>query len=319
MEKISHNFIPVNALNLHVAEICSKSSPTVVFLHGFPGTWYSWRHQMVDVSNAGFIAIAPDLRGYGLSDPPPQPEKASFTDFLKNIASILDSLAISKAFMIGKDFGAMVDYTFALMYPEKVGGIVTLVLPFMPPGAINHHLPLSEGFYARRWMEPGRAEADFSRFDAKTVVKNLYIMFSKNEILIANEDQEIMDLVKPLTPLPFWFTEEDLATYGVLYKKSGFQTALQVPYRSAGDNNGSHENDPLVEAPSMLIIGEEDCVIKYPGLDEYIRSGEVKKYVPNLETIHVPHGSHFVNEQFPDKVNQLIITFLDQNKHRLVA
>jgi len=80
-------------------------------------------------------------------------------------------------------------------------------------------------------QESGRAEADFGRLDAKTVVRNIYILFSRSEIPIAEENQEIMDLVEPSAPLPPWLSEEDLATYGSLYQKSGFQTALQVPYR----------------------------------------------------------------------------------------
>ena len=80
-------------------------------------------------------------------------------------------------------------------------------------------------------QEPGRAEADFGRFDAKTVIRNIYILFSRSEIPIAAENQEIMDMVDSSRPLPPWFTEEDLAAYGALYEKSGFRTALQVPYR----------------------------------------------------------------------------------------
>lgn len=83
----------------------------------------------------------------------------------------------------------------------------------------------------RSSQEPGRAEADFGRLDAKTVVRNVYILFSRSEIPIAAEGQEIMDLVDDSTPLPPWFTEGDLSTYGALYEKSGFRTALQVPYR----------------------------------------------------------------------------------------
>ena len=71
--------------------------------------------------------------------------------------------------------------------------------------------------------------------------------------------------------------------------------------------------DPKVEAPSLLIMGEEDYVLKFPGIEDYIRSGEVKIYVPNLDTIFLPRGSHFVHEQFPDQVNQLIITFLNSH------
>ncbi|KAL4562408.1 hypothetical protein LXL04_034611 [Taraxacum kok-saghyz] len=313
MDKIEHKFLQINGLKLHVAEIGSESSPAVIFLHGFPEIWYTWRHQMIAVANAGFRAIAPDFRGYGLSDPPAEPEKATFTDFVNDIASILDFLAISKVFVVAKDFGTMVAYPFVLHHPEKIAGIVTINMTFMPPAAFKSH-PLPEGFYVTRWREPGRAEADFGRLDVKTVVRNIYILFSQSEIPIANENQEIMDLVKPLTPLPSWMTEEDLAIYGDLYEKSGFQTPLQVPYRSYM-SLGPAEEVPKVEAPMLVILGEDDYALKVPGMHEYITSGDVKKYIPNMEAIHVPHGTHFVHEQFPDKVNQLILTFLDSNKH----
>ncbi|KAK3002953.1 hypothetical protein RJ639_019756 [Escallonia herrerae] len=304
MDGIQHKFIEVNGLKLHVAEI-GTGSPVVVFLHGFPEIWYTWRHQMIAVAKAGFRAIAPDYRGYGLSDPPPEPEKASFSDFIADLLALLDVLAISKVFLVGKDFGAMVAYPFALLHPDRVSGVVTLGVPFMPPGPPKHHKSLPEGFYISRWREPGRAEADFGRLDVKTVVRNIYILFSRSEIPIASEDKEIMDLVEPSTPLPSWFTEEDLATYGALYEKSGFQTALQVPYRSFGEQSDGKDSDdvpqPKVEAPALFIMGEKDYVFKFPGMDEYIRTGQVKMFVPNLEIIILPDGTHFVQEQFPDQ------------------
>ncbi|KAK1420084.1 hypothetical protein QVD17_21403 [Tagetes erecta] len=315
MDAIKHTYVQVNGLNLHVAEIGSDSSPTIVFLHGFPEIWYTWRHQMIAVAKAGFRAIAPDCRGYGLSDIPIEPEKTSFVDLVNDIVSILDHLAISKVFVIAKDFGALVAYPFLLFHPEKVAGIITLGVPFMPPGSHQTYLALPEGFYIRRWREVGRAEADFGRFDAKTVVRNVYILFSKSEIPIANENQEIMDLADPSTPLPSWFTEDDLAVYGDLYHKSGFQTPLQVPYRSLAEKIEYPQQDLKIETPAMLIMGEEDYVFKFPGMEEYVKSGEVKKYVPNLEVIYVPQGSHFVQEQFPDQVNQLILDFLNRNKY----
>ncbi|GKG32636.1 epoxide hydrolase, partial [Tanacetum coccineum] len=79
----------------------------------------------------------------------------------------------------------------------------------------------------------------------------------------------------PCTPLPSWFTEKDLAEYAALYEKSGFQFALQVPYRSL-DMVGSEVQDPKEEAKTLLIIGEKDYVLKIPVMDEYVRSGEVK-------------------------------------------
>ena len=69
-----------------------------------------------------------------------------------------------------------------------------------------------------------------------------------------------------------------------------------------------------VEAPALLIMGEKDYVLKFPGMEEFVKSGQVKMFVPNLETTYVPEGSHFVQEQFPDQVNQLILTFLNNHK-----
>lgn len=152
MDQIKHNYIQVDGLKLHVAEIGSESAPAVLFFHGFPEISYTWRHQMIAVANAGYRAIAPDYRGYGLSDIPAEPEKTSFADLIADTATILDSLAISKVFVIGKDFGGMVGYLFALFFPEKLAGIITLGIPYMPPEALQQLQTLPEGFYMRRWQ-----------------------------------------------------------------------------------------------------------------------------------------------------------------------
>ncbi|KAL3519715.1 hypothetical protein ACH5RR_017864 [Cinchona calisaya] len=136
-------------------------------------------------------------------------------------------------------------------------------------------------------------------------------MFSKSDIPIAKENQEIMDLVEPSAPLPSWMTEEEFAAYGALYEKSGFQTALQVPYRCFGEK--SSLQDPKIELPTLLIMGEKDYVFKMPGMEDCIRSGKVKVYTPNLEIKYMPEGSHFVQEQFPDEVNQLLLSFLSSH------
>lgn len=310
MDQIQHKFVDVRGLKLHLAEI-GTGPKVVVFLHGFPEIWYTWRHQMIAVANAGFRAIAPDYRGYGLSDPPPEPEKALFDDLLGDLLAILDVLGIPEVFLVGKDFGARPAYLFALRHPKRVLGVVTMGVPHLPPGPSTFHKYLPEGFYLSRWREPGRAEADFGRFDAKTVIRKIYILFSRSEVPVAAENQEIMDLVDPSAPLPPWFTEEDLSTYGALYEKSGFQTALQVPYRSFGEDFSI--TDPTVKVPALFIMGAKDYVLKFPGLEDYIKSGKVKEFVPNLEITFLPEGTHFVHEQSPDEVNQLVLSFLSKH------
>ncbi|CAI8592616.1 unnamed protein product [Vicia faba] len=310
MENIKHSNVEVKGLKLHVAEIGSGEK-TVIFLHGFPEIWYTWRHQMIAVADAGYRAIAYDFRGYGLSEHPEEPEKATSMDLVHEVKDLLDSLEISKAFIIGKDFGAIIAYLVAVVYPEKVASVITLGIPFINPGAsaVKKDL-LPKGFYITRWQEPGRAEADFGRFDVKSVIRNIYILFSKSEVPVAGDDQEIMDLFNPSTPLPPWFSEEDLNVYASLYEKSGFRFALQVPYRSLTVE--SDLIDPKVNVPALLVMGEEDYCFKFPGMEDYIRSGAVKHFVPDLETIYIPEGRHFLGEQFPEKVNKLIIEFLDK-------
>ncbi|KAK3039572.1 hypothetical protein RJ639_027716 [Escallonia herrerae] len=329
MEEIQHKYVDVRGLKLHVAEI--GTGPVVVFLHGFPEIWYSWRHQMVAAAKSGFWAIAPDYRGYGLSEQPAEPEKATFRDLVDDLLAILDSFEIAKVFLVGKDLGARPVYHFALLHPDRVSGVITLGVPFLltgPEAFPSDQLP--KGFYMQilvlasfeqsdspdgypDFHEPGRAEKDFGRFDIKTVVKNIYILFSGSDLPAAREDQEIMDLVDPSTPLPPWFTEEDLDIYASLYEKSGFRTPLQVPYRAYDwlikyvdlsrawlEDYGVTELK--VAAPALLIMGEKDYALKFGNLAEYISGGVVKQYVPNLEVTYLPEGSHFVQEQFPDQV-----------------
>ncbi|EYU27931.1 hypothetical protein ABFS82_13G110900 [Erythranthe guttata] len=311
MGEIEHTYLQIDGLKLHVAAIGDVASPPVVFLHGFPEIWYSWRHQMTALAGAGFRAIAPDYRGYGLSDPPPQPENATYADLVADLRALFDALSLPKAFLIAKDFGARVAYLFALIHPEKVSGVITLGIPYLPPSPVKFLDLLPEGFYISRWQKPGRAEADFGRFDNKTVVRNIYILFSRSEIPIADENQEIMDMVDSSTSLPSWLTEEDLANYGSLYENSGFQTALKVPYRSLFEE--FNITNTKVDAPALLIMGEKDYFLKFPGMEDYTKAEQAKMFVPNLETVFVPEGSHFVQEQFPEQVNKLIIDFLSNH------
>lgn len=263
---------------------------------------------MVALANAGFRAIAPDFRGYGLSDQPPNPHTTTFMDLCDDLLGILDQLAVSKVFLIAKDFGVRPAYLFALFHPDRVLGLITLGVPYIPPGPSTFHKRLPEGFYVSRFAEPGRAEADFRRLDAMTVIRNIYILFSRSEIPIAEVNQEIMDLVEPSTPLPPWLSEEDLASYGFSYEKSGFQTALQVPYRSL--NEEYDIADPVLKIPMLLIMGGKDYSLKFPGMQEYIESRTVKEYAPNLKIIFLPEGTHFVQEQLPEVVNELVVDFL---------
>ncbi|XP_073260227.1 epoxide hydrolase 2 isoform X3 [Populus alba] len=287
MELIKHTLVEVRGLKLHVAEI-GTGPKVVLFLHGFPEIWYTWRYQMKAVAAAGYRAIAIDFRGYGLSEQPAEPEKGNFMDLVDDVVALLDTCGINKVFLIGKDFGSITAYLVAVVHPERVSGIVSLGIPFLLPGpnCIRNDL-MPSGFYITRWQEPGRAEADFGRLDVKTV------------------------LTSTSTPLPPWFSEEDLAAYASLYEKSGFRFALQVPYRSLGIDCGI--TNPKVTAPTLLINGQKDYLLKFAGMEDYTKSEQLKHFVPDLDTVFLDEGNHFVHENLPKQMNELIITFLTKH------
>lgn len=310
MDQIEHAYVTVGGLKLHVAQTGKGDKGVVLFVHGFPEIWYSWRYQMLAVAEAGYRAVAPDHRGYGLSEQPEDAEKAAdWSGLVDDLLGILDSFHFDKVFLVAKDFGCRLAYMFALRHPSRVSGVVSLGIPYSPRVFTPELLP--EGFYIRRWREPGRAERDFGRFDVKTVARNIYILFASSEVPIAREGQEIMDMVDPDTPLPYWFTDEDLAAYAALYEKSGFRFPLQMPYRSLAKlSTEAQKPDPKLQAPTLLVVGGKDYFNKFPGVDDYIKGEDIKHYMTNLHMEVMPDGSHFIQEQSPNEVNQLIISFL---------
>ncbi|CAL5044010.1 unnamed protein product [Urochloa decumbens] len=312
-QEIEHIHLPIRGLNLHVAQVGKDELGTVVFLHGFPEIWYSWRHQMRAVAAAGYRAVAPDCRGYGLSDRSPEHEEAAWEDLAADVLAILDALDVPKAFLVGKDFGAAPAYEFALQHPERARGVVSLGIPFSP-GPMPFDDTMPEGFYIKRWREPGRAEADFGRYDVRRVVRTIYVLFARAEIPVAKEGQEIMDLADLSTPLPEWFTEEDLDAYAELYENSGFRYPLQMPYRAL--HKIPDRRDARFQVPVFLVMGEKDYCPKFPEFEAGMKSGIMERFAPDLRIANIPEGTHFVQEQLPEKVNELLLGFF---KDRPVA
>lgn len=118
-----------------------------------------------------------------------------------------------------------------------------------------------------------------------------------------------MDLVAPSAQLPEWLTDEDLQVYADLYARSGFAAPMQIPYRSLHETK-EVDAGTKIGAPALLIMGGKDYIMKFDGMEEYVRGGSVREFVPDLEVEFVPEGTHFVQEQFPERVNTLVVDFL---------
>ncbi|KAL2345646.1 hypothetical protein Fmac_006931 [Flemingia macrophylla] len=130
MEGIEHRTVEVNGIKMHVAE--KGEGDVVLFLHGFPELWYSWRHQILALSSLGYRAVAPDLRGFGDSDVPTSVTSYTCFHIVADIVALIDSLGVGQVFLVAHDWGALVGWYLCLFRPDRIKAYVCLSVPFMP-------------------------------------------------------------------------------------------------------------------------------------------------------------------------------------------
>ena len=130
--EFQHRFIDTNGMRMHIAE--AGQGPLVVLLHGFPESWYSWRHQLTALSDAGFHVVAADQRGYGQTDRPAALEAYSMFHLVGDVVGLLDALGEERAVVVGHDWGAPVAWHTALFRPDRLRGVAGLSVPFRPRG-----------------------------------------------------------------------------------------------------------------------------------------------------------------------------------------
>jgi pimeloyl-ACP methyl ester carboxylesterase len=170
---VEHGFVQVNGIRMHVAE--KGAGPLVVLLHGFPESWYSWRHQLRALAAAGYRAVAPDLRGYGQTDRPEAAQQYSQLHLVGDIIGLLDVLGERQAVVVGHDFGSSVAWNTALMRPDRIRGVVALSVPFLPRGPVSALTGLTQalgsGFYMRYLQKPGVADAELGRDPRESLLR----------------------------------------------------------------------------------------------------------------------------------------------------
>ena len=132
---IEHRTVRANGINIHLAE--KGEGPIILFLHGFPEFWYSWRHQLHAFASLGYRAVAPDLRGYGDSDAPADVDSYTYFHVVGDLIGVLDAIGADKVFVVGHDWGAMIAWYLCLFRPDRVKALVNLCVGFSPKSAAN--------------------------------------------------------------------------------------------------------------------------------------------------------------------------------------
>jgi epoxide hydrolase 4 len=281
---IEHRYAQLGNVRLHYVEV--GEGPLVVLLHGFPQFWYMWRFQIPALAGAGFRVVAPDMRGYNLSEKPRGVSSYRVELLARDVEHLILACGEESAMVVGHDWGAAVAWVTAMMYPERVKRL----------GILN--VPHPERF-ARGLLRPAQ------------LLRSSYMFFFQiprlpEKGLVVGDFASLRYALRNEQMHPGAFTDEDIERYVEALARPGALTAALNYYRALFRRNPLKARALLrrIEAPVMVIWGERD---RYLGKE---LAEPDPTWVPNLRVERLPDASHFVAEDRPDEVNSLLIGFL---------
>jgi len=323
MSQVQHRMVETNDIRIHIAE--QGVGPLVVLCHGFPECWYSWRHQLPALAEAGFHAVAPDMRGYGQSDRPDAIDQYTLVHLVGDMVGLLDALGAESAMIAGHDWGAPVAWHAALLRPDRFRAVIGLSVPFRPRGAVRPTtvMPQTDDavFYQLYFQTPGVAEAEFER-DVRTTLRRLLYSASgdapRGDASIVKPDTVgmvprrggFLSRSMDASSLPPWLTEADLEFFVGEFARTGFRGGLNW-YRNIDRNWEllAPFAGACVNVPALYIAGDRDLVVAFRGMDQLISN--LSQFVPRLRrTLMLPGCGHWTQQERPEAVNAAMLDFL---------
>ncbi len=318
--EVQHRLVDALGTRIHVAEM--GEGPLVLFVHGFPESWYSWRHQLPAVAEAGFRAAAIDVRGYGRSSKPREIEEYRMIRHVADNLGVVRALGVEQATIIGHDWGAPIAANSALLRPDVFTALGLLSVPYNPRGPLSPNdafrlLGGDEEFYIEYFQEPGRAEAEIEADLADWLLGFYYSASGEAPPMVPGNGS--MATVGPGGTLrerfrwpedgmPTWLTETDFAHYCNEFERSGITGGLNR-YRNVQRDwfdLAAFDGAPINQ-PSVFIGGEKDGPTIW-GAASIARFGET---MPNLtKSVIVPGAGHWVQQEAADAVNTELVAFL---------
>lgn len=321
MSAFNQSILEINGIRLSVA--AQGAGPLVLLLHGFPETSHAWRHQLAVLSAAGFHAVAPDLRGYGASESPLNPQQYTTLDIIGDLVGILDALGEADAVVVGNDWGATIAWQAAQLRPDRFRAVVAFGVPMMgrAPMAPSRLFPLSEQawFYTHYFSQTGLAESEFER-DVATTLRKIYFWASgeagprddrtPNPFGMVSREAGLLEALPDPGRLPGWLSGADFDALVSAFTASGFRGGLNY-YRNL-DRNWDLQaafKGMLVQVPALYLVGEHDPGLAMPGMRDIIDA--MPTLVPDLrDSLVIPGAGHWLQQEAPDQVNAALIEFL---------
>jgi len=320
--QIVQKSIQANGIQMHVAE--AGEGPAVLLCHGFPESWYSYRHQLTALANAGYRAIAPHMRGYGLTDKPEAIDQYTMLHLTGDMVGVLDALEIKQAAIVGHDWGAPVAWHSALFRPDRFPAVVGLSVPFRPRGPTRPStvMPRTDDaiFYQSHFQKPGVAEAELEK-DVRGSIRGVLFSLSGDGnpppslSMVSKTSGDILGHTASPAKLPPWLSEGDVDAYAAEFRKSGFRGALNW-YRNIDRNWEllAPWSGARVEVPALYVAGDRDLVLLFRGMDQLLPN--LKQFIPKLDqTIILPGCGHWTQQERPEEVNAALLAFLKKHYH----
>ncbi len=311
-------FIDTGALRMAIYE--QGEGTPVILCHGFPEIAYSWRHQIPALAQAGFRAIAPDQRGYGLTGRPknePKGEAAvplyDMEHLTGDLIGLLDALEIEKAIFAGHDWGGIVIWQLPILYPERVAGIIGVNTPYLPrpkgdPIAFMRKT-MGEDMYIVYFQKYGAAEAVLEK-DIPLTMKFWYRKAGKRPPRDNNSERSSFAFIKAFEAGPeHWpgeplLSPEEQAVYCQAFERTGYTGPINW-YRNFTRNwEQSEGQKEHIACPCLMISAADDAILR-PELAD--RMGD---YIPDLEKHIIADCGHWTQQEQPQELNRLMTGWL---------
>lgn len=312
-----HRLIRTPGGRIHLVE--QGTGPLVLFVHGFPESWYSWRRQLPALAAAGFRAVAIDVRGYGRSSAPAAVDAYRMLDHVEDTAAVIEALGAGSAVVVGHDWGSPIAAHTALLRPDLVTAVGLLSVPYAPRGGPRPTeafaaLGDDEEFYVGYFQEPGRAEAEIEP-DVRGWLAGFYAGLSadtmprdgEGSLFFVPKGGRLRDRF-PAGRLPSWLTEDELDVYAGEFERTGMTGALNR-YRNV-DRDWADlapwDGAPVTQ-PALFLGGTLDASTTW--MSEAIEAYPTT--LPGLVSCHLLEGcGHWIQQERAEEVNRLLIDWL---------
>lgn len=293
------------------------TGPAVVLCHGFPELAYSWRYQLGPLREAGFRAIAPDMRGYGESDCPEGIETYDIRHLTGDLVALLDALEIDRAVFVGHDWGGFVAWAMPILHPERCAGVVGVNTPYLPrtplpPTQLMRAMTGGddEKLYILWFQEPGVAERVLDREPRRVFERLMRRPAPPEEVQARMASGELdMNPFRRLDELPALgeplLSEDELEVYTAAFARTGFRGGVSW-YRNF-DRNWELEPEvgvAKIQVPCLMVSAERDLALP-PSMADGMEAR-----APDLESHVIPDCGHWTQQECPEQLNRLMLDWL---------